>query len=139
MNKSFLSLSIVAALAGTALADIQDPPMNDHGPTRKLARGFANIAFGSSEILTSIVQSNNRDGNAAEWSYGLFRGIGRTLNRMGAGAYEVFTFPFPTVKLSYRPPYKSNIPWIHGGYEEFPPELGWNSRRNYTTSAYVAW
>lgn len=138
MIKSLLSLSLVA-LAGTAFADIQDPPMNDQGPTRKLSRGVANILWGGSEIFVCMDQSNNRSGNAAEWSYGIFRGIGRSVNRVGAGVYEIFTFPFPTTKLSYRPPYKSNIPWIHSGYEEFPPELGWNSRRRYNTSTYISW
>jgi hypothetical protein len=41
------------------------------------------------------------------------------------------TFPFPTVKGSYRPPYRSDIPWIKSGYQEFPPELGFETRYNY--------
>ena len=138
MKTLLLSLSL-AALAGTAFADIQDPPMNDQGPTRKLARGISNILWGSTEFFTSVSQTNGRLGNSAEWSYGLLRGVTRTVNRFGAGVYEVFTFPFPTTKLSFRQPYKSNIPWIHSGYEEFPPELGWNSRRRYTTSGYTSW
>jgi putative exosortase-associated protein (TIGR04073 family) len=121
------------------MADIQDPPMNDQGPTRKLSRGIANVLYGSTEFFTCMTQSNNRNGNSGEWSYGLVRGVTRTVSRVGSGVYEIFTFPFPTSKLSYRPPYKSNIPWIHSGYEEFPPELGWNSRRRYTASSYAGW
>lgn len=138
MNKSLLSLSLVA-LAGTAFADIQDPPMNDFGPTRKLSRGISNILWSGSEFFTCVKQTNSRHGNAAEWSYGIVRGVSRTVSRIGAGVYEVFTFPFPTTNLSFRPPYKSNIPWIHSGYEEFPPELGWNTRRRYTTTGYAGW
>ena len=137
-TKSLLSLSLVA-FAGTAFADIQDPPMNDQGPTRKLSRGIANLVWGSTEFFTSFEQANHRGGSSSQWSYGLVRGVTRTVSRMGAGVYEIFTFPFPTTKLSYRQPYKSNIPWIHSGYEEFPPELGWNSRRRYTTSSYTGW
>jgi putative exosortase-associated protein (TIGR04073 family) len=136
--KSLLSLSLVA-LAGTAFADIQDPPMNDQGPTRKLSRGISNVLWGGTEFFTSMQQANHRAGNASEWSYGLVRGVSRTVSRMGAGVYEIFTFPFPTTKLSYRQPYKSNIPWINSGYEEFPPELGWNTRRRYNTSSYAGW
>jgi len=117
--------------ASVAFADIQSPPGSDYGPTRKLGRGIANIAFGSSELLVNWSQINDSDGNAAMWSYGIIRGTGRTLARLGYGIYEVALFPFPTYKGSYRPPYKSDIPWIHCGYSEFPPELGWETRYNY--------
>ena len=72
---------------------------------------------------------------ATAWS----RASGRVFYRLHKGIYELFTFPFPTVDGSYKPPYKSNVPWIHGGYEEFPPELGWNTRRRYTTTGYAGW
>jgi hypothetical protein len=74
---------------------------------------------------------NYDEGNSAAWSYGLVRGIGRSFARLGYGIYEMVTFPFPTVKGSYRPPYRSDIPWINSGYQEFPPELGWETRYNY--------
>jgi len=117
--------------ASVAFADIQSPPASDYGPTRKLGRGIANIAFGSSELLVCMEEVNDSDGNAAAWSYGVVRGVGRTLARLGFGVYEVALFPFPTYKGSYRPPYKSDIPWIHCGYSEFPPELGFETRYNY--------
>ncbi len=62
---------------------------------------------------------------------GIVQGFGRFLYRMGCGWFEFVTFPFPTYKGSYRPFYRDNVPWIHGGYEEFPPELGFKSRYNY--------
>ncbi len=135
MKKLLLSLTTLA-LAGTALADIQDPPMNDQGPTRKLSRGAANIAFGWLEVPQCIAQINDREGNAAAFSYGIIRGVGRTLARVGTGIYEVATFPFPTHRSSYHPVLPSVIPWIHGGYEEFPPELGWNTRKRYNSVKY---
>jgi hypothetical protein len=51
--------------------------------------------------------------------------------RFHYGIYEIVTFPFPTHNGSFRPPYRSNIPWIHGGYTEFPPEIGWQTRKTY--------
>ena len=78
-----------------------------------------------------MTEINFSEGNAAMWSYGIVRGTGRTLARLGFGIYEVTLFPFPTYKGSYRPPYKSDIPWIHCGYSEFPPELGFETRYNY--------
>jgi putative exosortase-associated protein (TIGR04073 family) len=123
-----LTLAIGASMA---FADIQSPPSSEYGPTRKLGRGLANIAFGSSELITSWTEVNYSDGNSAMWSYGIVRGTGRTLARLGYGVYEVVLFPFPTYRGSYRPPYKSDIPWIHCGYSEFPPELGFETRYNY--------
>ena len=42
------------------------------------------------------------------------------------------TAPFPINKGKYTPELlRDNVPWIHSGYEEFPPELGWESRYNY--------
>ena len=130
MKKLLLALS-VAALVAPAMADIQDPPLNDYGPTRKLGRGISNILYGSTEFPHTIALINEREGNAAALSYGIIKGIGRTVARIHYGVYELFTFPFPTHNDGYKPPYRSNIPWIHGGYTEFPPELGWQSRKKY--------
>lgn len=135
MKTLLLSLTTIT-LATTAFADIQDPPMNDQGPTRKLSRAISNLAFGLTELPSSIALVNDREGNAAAATYGVVKGLTRTAFRVGAGVYELFTFPFPTYRSSYRPPYKSDVPWIHGGYEEFPPELGWQTRRQYVRSSY---
>lgn len=125
-------IAMLSLLTAAAFADIQDPPMNDQGPTRKLGRGLANIAFGVTEITSAACEINEREGNSAAFSYGVVRGVGRFLARIGYGVYEVTTFPFPTTMSSYRPPYRSNIPWIHGGFEEFPPELGFQTRYRYS-------
>ena len=129
--KLFALAAASLALAGMAFADIQAPPSSDQGPTRKLGRGIGNIAFGATEILDSMASVNYSEGNSAAFSYGLVRGVGRTLARLGYGIYEVVLFPFPTQKGTYNPPYKSNIPWINSGYTEFPPELGWETRYDY--------
>lgn len=119
-------------MAAAAFADIQDPPINDFGPTRKLGRALANLSPRSlTEIPTSIAQINDREGNAAATTYGVVKGVGRVFFRWGMGFYELVTFPFPTYKGSYRVPYRSQIPWIHGGYDEFPPELGFKTKYTY--------
>lgn len=129
--KKFLLALIGVALAVPAMADIQDPPLNDYGPTRKLGRGLSNLLYGATEFPHTIVLINEREGNAAAFSYGIIKGLGRTVFRMGSGVYEIASFPFPSYRGSFRPPYRSNIPWIHGGYTEFPPELGWQTRKKY--------
>lgn len=130
MKTLVCSLLFVAA-AAVAVADIQDPPMNDYGPTRKFSRGFANTFFGITELPKTVCEMNDREGNNAAASYGIVRGLGRVAFRFGAGIYEMVTAPFPTYKESYRPFYTSNVPWIHGGYSEFPPELGLETKYNY--------
>ncbi|HYR59312.1 MAG TPA: exosortase system-associated protein, TIGR04073 family [Chthoniobacteraceae bacterium] len=136
--KPFFSLVLVFLFAATAFADIQDPPMNDYGPTRKLSRGLANVIFGFTEIFQNPGEQNEREGNIAAWTYGPVKGVGRFFVRMHFGFYEILTFPFPTTRSSYRVPYRSNVPWIHGGYDEFPPELGYETRWNYVRT-YNGW
>src|SRR5579871_2248067 len=129
--KTLLSLVIVSLLSASVLADIQDPISNDYGPTRKLARGASNFVFGWVEMFSQPSQINFFEGNTAALMYGGTRGVGRTCFRMGAGLWEMFSFPFATNRGTYKPPYRSNTPWIHGGYEEFPPELGFESHYRY--------
>ena len=135
--KNLLSLVLLSMLASTAFADIQDPPANDYGPTRKLTRGLANLMFGATEIVEQPMLMNEREGNNAAWTYGIAQGVGRFFARIHYGVYEVLTFPFPSTRSSYRTPYKSNVPWIHGGMEEFPPELGSKTRYRYVRSVYA--
>jgi len=125
------ALLLLLTFAGTAFADIQAPPASDYGPTRKLGRGIANIAFGVTEIPDQFAAVNYVEDNAAAWGYGLVRGVGRCFARLGYGVYEVALFPFPTKNGTYYPSYRSDIPWINSGYQEFPPELGFDTRYNY--------
>lgn len=127
---ALLALSLLLGVS-IASADIQSPPASDYGPTRKLGRGISNIAFGYTEFIDSFVSINYSEGNSAAWSYGVVRGLGRSFARLGYGVYEMVLFPFPLKNGTYKPPYKSDIPWIHCGYQEFPPELGFETRYNY--------
>lgn len=135
--KFLLSISLVAAFAAAAIADIQAPPMSDFGPTRKLGRGLSNILFGVTEIPYTMCLINDTEGNSAAFSYGIVKGVHRAAYRFGKGWYDVVTGPVPSYKDSYRPPYRSNLIWGHNGYSEFPPELGFESRYGYVRNGGV--
>jgi len=113
------------------LADIQDPPVREQGPIRKLGRGVSNMAFGSSEIFNLMDPMNPSFSSSGIFSHGIIYGVGRSLVRFGAGIYEVMTFPLPSYRGGYKPVLPPTTPWVKGGYEEFPPELGFDSRMEY--------
>lgn len=117
-----------------ASADIQDPPGNDYGPTRKLGRGISNFLFASTELPDSVCKVSKVEGNTAAGGYGIVRGLARSTERHFTGLYEIFTFASPTHRDSFRPALRSDIPWIHAGYAEFPPELGNESKYPYCRS-----
>ncbi len=129
--KTLLSAAFLLAFASSAFADIQDPPSNDHGPTRKMGRGLSNLVFGIAELPATIAKINEREGNSAAAGYGVVRGLGRSGMRIGSGFFEFLTFPFPTKHRTYYPLLRSDIPYIHAGYQEFPPELGNESKYPY--------
>jgi putative exosortase-associated protein (TIGR04073 family) len=129
--KNLLVLAFVLAFAAVATADIQDPPSNDYGPTRKLGRGLSNFFLAPAEIPVTIAKINKDEGNAAAAGYGVVRGLGRSATRHIAGFLEIVTWPFPAWRQSYYPLLPSDIPWIHAGYPEFPPELGNESKYPY--------
>ena len=129
--KKLTVLVLALALGHSAFADIQDPPSNDYGPTRKLGRGLSNFFLAPAEITVTIATINKQEGNSAAAGYGVVRAVGRTAMRHGAGFLEILTWPFPSFRGSYYPLLPSDIPWIHAGYSEFPPELGNESKYNY--------
>jgi putative exosortase-associated protein (TIGR04073 family) len=132
--KKRLSLLIVATalIGGFAWADIQSPPGHHFNWSRKLSRGLANIAYGATEYLNVWNRSNRSDGAHAALSDMAVEGSKRTVVRLGYGIYEVVTFPFPTYKCTYRPPYyrhEALDPWW--GYSEFSPQVGFISQVDY--------
>ncbi len=129
--KKFSLIVLLLGLAPFAFADIQDPPANDYGPTRKLGRGISNFLFAPAEITTTVATINKQEGNSAAAGYGVVRAVGRTAARHTAGLFEILTFPFPVWRASYYPILPGDIPWIHAGYSEFPPELGNETKYNY--------
>jgi putative exosortase-associated protein (TIGR04073 family) len=129
--KNILVLALLFGFAALALADIQDPPSNDYGPTRKLGRGLSNFFLAPAEIPVAIRKINQDEGNAAAFGYGVVRGVGRSATRHIAGFLEIVTWPFPAFRQSYYPLLRSDVPSIHAGYPEFPPELGNESKYTY--------
>jgi putative exosortase-associated protein (TIGR04073 family) len=131
MKPLFRSLLLTFCATAVLHADIQQPPSSDQGPTRKFGRGLSNMLFAPTELVNNIAVINDEEGNSAAGGYGVFRGVARMFTRVGAGIYEVVTAPFPTNKGKYTPILRNDVPWIHSGFEEFPPELGWESRYDY--------
>ena len=68
MIKAVVSLLAAAAITATGLADIQQPPASDYGPTRKLGRGLGNVLWGPTELFDSMAAVNYAEGNSASWS-----------------------------------------------------------------------
>jgi putative exosortase-associated protein (TIGR04073 family) len=129
--KKLIVISLMLGLVGTVLGDIQDPPANDYGPTRKLGRGLSNFFIAPAEVFVTVTTINTYDGNSAAAGYGVVRGVGRSGARHIAGLVEMLTFPFPIWRDSYYPMLPPDIPYIHAGYSEFPPELGNESKYPY--------
>ena len=129
--KNLIVLVLLLGLSRAAVADIQDPPSNDYGPTRKLGRGLSNFFLAPAEIPVTIAKINKDEGNAAAAGYGVVRGLGRSATRHIAGFLEIVLWPVPAWRQSYYPLLPNDIPWIHAGYSEFPPELGNESKYPY--------
>jgi putative exosortase-associated protein (TIGR04073 family) len=127
-----IALFAAFAIAGSAFADIQDPPSNDYGPTRKLGRGLSNFFLAPAEVPVTIATVNTNEGNAAAAGYGVVRGLGRSGARHIAGFLEILLWPIPAYRQSYYPLLPSDIPWIHAGYAEFSPELGNETKYDYS-------
>lgn len=65
------------------------------GPVRKFGRGISNVAFGVFEIPIQVYKTNETTGGFAAWTYGLFYGIFRFVERELVGVAEIITFPMP--------------------------------------------
>ena len=130
MKSLLCSLLLTVCAASVVHADIQAPPISNQGPTRKLGRGLSNVLFAITDWQQSIAEVNDNEGSSS-LGVGFVKGAGRFFTRTGIGLYEIATFPFPLSKGKYTPTLRNDVPWIHSGYSEYPPELGWESRYNY--------
>lgn len=135
--KTVLTLMATLAVGIAAFADIQDPPGNDYGPTRKLGRGVSNLVWAPTEFFVTVNQVNQTEGNSAGASYGVVRGLGRTAARHVSGLIEILTFPFPIWHGTYYPILPPDVPYIHAGYPEFPPEVGNESKYPYVRDTHA--
>lgn len=89
MKKSIVSFALFATiLSSSSVCYAQDP-------FTKLGRGVANALTGWVEIPKNVYSTSVEDNAFAGMTLGLAKGAGMTIVRMGAGLYEVATFPFP--------------------------------------------
>src|SRR6266404_5532122 len=58
--KNLIVVALTLGLAGSLFGDIQDPPANDYGPTRKLGRGLSNFFLAPAEIPVTRVYGAQR-------------------------------------------------------------------------------
>ena len=56
--KTIFAFVMIGGFAVGAFADIQDPPGNDYGPTRKLGRGLSNLVWAPTEFFVTVNQVN---------------------------------------------------------------------------------
>ena len=129
--KTLLSILALSAFSAVAFADIQDPPAAQYGPGRQLGRGLSNLLLGISELPVAVADGTEKDGVTA-LPNSVVHGLTRVFYRYGAGWHDLAVFPFPNYKGSYRPPYDTPVTiYGIGGYAEFPPELGFETRYRY--------
>ena len=81
MKSLLCSLLLTVCAAAVVHADIQAPPVSNQGPTRKLSRGFANVAFAITDWQESIAEANDNEGNSTSAAFGFIRGAGRFFAR----------------------------------------------------------
>lgn len=137
--KRLLLTTLLFAVAGSVYADIQAPPASEYTATRKLGRAIGNILYAVEEIPVTMIRWNSAEGDYAGFSVGIVDGIARTFTRIGYGFYELVTFWAPTYKCTYRPPYQGSCGRsglkeynVWSGFSEFPEELGFQSKYNYS-------
>src|ERR1039458_3237867 len=96
--KKLICFLLAVSFASLAYADIQDPPGADYGPTRKLGRAVSNILWSSTEIMYTMEEVNENEGNASAWGYGVVKGFWRAVERNNMGWREPATWPGPTYR-----------------------------------------
>jgi len=67
-------------------------------PLKKLGRGICNVGTFPLEVPLQVSRVNTTDGPMAASTWGVLKGLEMTVARLGAGLYEVVTFPFPYPK-----------------------------------------
>jgi putative exosortase-associated protein (TIGR04073 family) len=132
-NRIILLLVGAFCVGSLAFGDIQSSPGSHWNWSRKLSRAVANLAYGvPAEYLVHWQRMERAEGVNMAASAMVVEGTSRSVVRLGYGLFELVTFPFPCYKGTYRPPYHKNDrfdPW--GGYEEFPPQVGFTSQARY--------
>lgn len=137
-NRLLLIALSILAISGSAMADIQSPPGHHYNWSGKLSRGIGNMVFSPFEYHTRWRATLQQEGPVAAFSDMLVEGTKRMAVRIGYGFYETVTFPFPTWKLTYRPPfYRREYVDNWWGYQQYPQD--WVSLTQSTYSRSQLW
>ena len=109
-SKRFMQTVGLILLVGIFLT-VSAPAYADHAGD-KLFRGVVNAATGWLELPKNIIETTQKtEGNFfVGITWGTLKGVGATLARTGAGAWEVATFIFPSYESVINPP-----TLFHGG------------------------
>jgi putative exosortase-associated protein (TIGR04073 family) len=92
--------SLIASAAGVVLF-----AAGCAGPEQKLGRGINNtyeIVRGG-EFRRTIEQTALNESPEESYTWGVVRGVNRSLARTGIGLWEIVTFPFPNHDKEYKP------------------------------------
>lgn len=106
MKKSIKVIAVSALIL--CIAAVALPAFAQEGSAiekigKKLGRGIVNIATGWVELPKNIYDTSVETNNPLMGiTYGTLKGVGMTVVRTGAGAYDVATFLFPIPK-DYEP------------------------------------
>ena len=101
-------------LGASPRAHATEEPAHLYTAGDKLVRGLANFFTGFLEVPRNITITTNEDSVLMGWTVGLGKGLGFTALRMGAGLYEVVTFPFPLPE-NYEPIVHPEFVWEAAG------------------------
>ena len=103
MKKFALFLVVIWVFSGAYAEAALVDKMNSTKALDKFGRGVTNIATGPGELLNQVPPAMEKSPDyLTGFIVGLGRGVGYTLLRVGAGLYDVATFPFPG-KTDYKP------------------------------------
>ena len=103
MKKLALFLAVACLLSGVRAEAALPEKMNSAKALEKLGRGVSNIATGPGELVNQMpVGMEKSQDYITGFVVSMGRGIGYALLRVGAGIYDVATFPFPG-PTNYKP------------------------------------
>jgi len=98
--------SVLSADTGTG-----SPSENGYQWSDKLGRGFLNILSSPLEIPREVNFTSNEKNLGVGWTLGVFQGLGIGLARLGAGAVDLVTSPFPWPDAKRAPLIQPEYPW----------------------------
>jgi len=94
---------LILCIAAVALPAFAQEGIAIEKMGKKLGRGIVNVVTGWVELPKNIYDTSVETNNPLMGiTYGTLKGVGMTVVRTGAGAYDVVTFLFP-IPQNYQP------------------------------------